>query len=40
MAIQDIQDVEQGLAKGSDPARVLLRVEREGAQRYVVVDAG
>ncbi len=40
MAIQDIQDVEQGLARGSDPARVLLRVEREGAQRYVVVDAG
>jgi serine protease Do len=40
MAVEDIQDVERGLAKGSDPARVLLRVEREGAQRYVVVGAG
>jgi serine protease Do len=40
MAVQDIQDVERGLAKGSDPAQVLLRVEREGSQRYVVVGVG
>ena len=40
MAIEGLQDVERGLARGSDPAQVLLRVEREGSQRYVVIGAG
>src|SRR6185436_9905174 len=40
MAVEGLQDVERGLAKGSDPAQVLLRVEREGSQRYVVVGIG
>jgi serine protease Do len=40
MAIEGLQDVERGLARGSNPAQVLLRVEREGSQRYVVVGAG
>jgi serine protease Do len=38
--VQGLQDVERGLARGQDPAQVLLRVEREGSQRYVVVGAG
>jgi serine protease Do len=38
--VRGLQDVERGLARGSDPAQVLLRVEREGAQRYVVVAVG
>ena len=40
MPVQGIQDVERGLTRGQDPAQVLLRVEREGSQRYVVVGAG
>ena len=40
MSVQGLQDVERGLARGQDPAQVLLRVEREGSQRYVVVGAG
>ncbi len=40
MPVQGLQDVERGLARGQDPAHVLLRVEREGSQRYVVVGAG
>ena len=40
MPVQGLQDVERGLARGQDPAQVLLRVEREGSQRYVVVGAG
>jgi serine protease Do len=40
MPVQGIQDVERGLTRGPDPAQVLLRVEREGSQRYVVVGAG
>jgi serine protease Do len=39
-SVQGLQDVERGLAGGQDPAQVLLRVEREGSQRYVVVGAG
>jgi serine protease Do len=39
-AVQGIQDVERGLAGGQDPAQVLLRVERDGSQRYVVLGAG
>jgi hypothetical protein len=40
MTVEGIKDVERGLARGQDPAQVLLRVEREGTQRYVVVGAG
>jgi serine protease Do len=40
MPVQDLRDIERGLARGSDPAQVLLRVEREGTQRYVVVAIG
>jgi serine protease Do len=39
-AVQGIQDVERGLAGGQDPAQVLLRVERDGSQRYVVLGTG
>jgi serine protease Do len=39
-AVQGIQDVERGLADGQDPAQVLLRVERDGSQRYVVLGTG
>jgi serine protease Do len=39
MPIQELQDVERGLARGSDPGQVLLRVEREGSQRYIVIAA-
>jgi serine protease Do len=40
MPVQDLQDVERGLARGPDASQVLLRVEREGAQRYVVLGTG
>ena len=41
MPVQDLGDVEQGLRRsGSDPKPVLLRVEREGSQRYIVLGAG
>jgi serine protease Do len=40
MPVQELQDVERGLARGRDPNQVLLRVEREGSQRYVVIAAG
>ena len=40
MPVQGLEDVERGLARGRDPAQILLRVEREGSQRYVVVGAG
>jgi serine protease Do len=40
MPVQGLQDVERGLARGQDSAQVLLRVEREGSQRYVVIGAG
>ena len=36
--VRDLDDVERGLQRGgSDPKTVLLRVEREGSQRYVVL---
>jgi serine protease Do len=38
--VQGLQDVETGLARRQDAGQVLLRVEREGSQRYVVVAAG
>jgi serine protease Do len=40
MPVRGMQDVQRGLAGGQDPARVLLRVEREGSQRYVVIATG
>ncbi len=40
MPVQGLQDVEKGLARGPEGGQVLLRVEREGSQRYVVVAAG
>jgi serine protease Do len=40
MPVQGLQDIERGLARGQDGGQVLLRVEREGSQRYVVVAAG
>jgi serine protease Do len=39
--VRALPDVQQGLGRrGSDPGQVLLRVERQGASRYVVVDIG
>jgi serine protease Do len=38
--VQGLQDVEKGLARSQSGGQVLLRVEREGSQRYVVVAAG
>jgi serine protease Do len=38
--VQGLQDVEKGLARSQSGGQVLLRVEREGSQRYVVVGAG
>ena len=38
--VQGLQDVEQGLARGRSGGQVLLRVERDGSQRYVVIAAG
>jgi serine protease Do len=38
--VQGIRDVERGLSRGQDPSQVLLRVERDGSQRYVVVAVG
>jgi serine protease Do len=40
MPVEELQDVERGLARGQDPNQVLLRVEREGSQRYIVIAAG
>jgi serine protease Do len=40
MAVEGLQDVERGLSRGQDPAQVLLRVERDGSQRYVVLGTG
>jgi serine protease Do len=40
MPVRELQDVERGLARGLDPSQVLLRVEREGSQRYIVIGAG
>jgi serine protease Do len=38
--VQGLQDVEAGLARRQGAAQVLLRVERDGAQRYIVIAAG
>jgi serine protease Do len=39
--VERIEDVEKGLARGADAGKqVLLRVERQGSERYVVVDVG
>jgi len=38
--VQELQDVERGLARGRDPGQILLRVEREGSQRYIVIATG
>jgi len=40
MPVQELQDVERGLSRGRDPGQVLLRVEREGSQRYIVIATG
>jgi serine protease Do len=40
MPVQGLGDVERGLARRTDAGQVLLRVERDGAQRYVVIAAG
>jgi serine protease Do len=40
MPVQGLQDVERGLARRQDAGQVLLRVERDGSQRYVVIAAG
>jgi serine protease Do len=38
--VQGLPDVERGLSRGQDPGQVLLRIEREGSQRYVVIAVG
>jgi serine protease Do len=39
--VQGLDDVERGIARGGTGSdQVLLRVEREGSQRYVVIAAG
>ncbi len=39
--VERLEDVEKAMSrKAGDGTRVLLRVEREGAERYVVVDIG
>jgi serine protease Do len=40
MPVQGLRDVERGLARRQDAGQVLLRVERDGSQRYVVIAAG
>jgi serine protease Do len=40
LPVQGLQDVERGLARRQAAGQVLLRVEREGSQRYVVIAAG
>jgi serine protease Do len=40
LPVQGLQDVERGLARRQATGQVLLRVEREGSQRYVVIAAG
>jgi serine protease Do len=40
MPVQGLQDVEKGLARRQDAGQVLLRVERDGSQRYIVIAAG
>jgi S1-C subfamily serine protease len=39
--VERLEDVEKGLSQGSGRAdQVLLRVERQGASRYVTIDIG
>jgi serine protease Do len=38
--VQGLRDVDLGLARSTDAKQVLLRVEREGLFRYIVVAAG
>jgi serine protease Do len=38
--VQGLPDVDKGLARSQSGGQVLLRVERDGSQRYVVVAAG
>jgi serine protease Do len=40
MPVRALQDVERGLARRQGAGQVLLRVERDGSQRYVVLAAG
>jgi serine protease Do len=41
LPVRALEDVEKGMSRGGAEAKqVLLRVEREGNQRYVVVDLG
>jgi serine protease Do len=40
MPVQGLRDVERGLARRPGAGQVLMRVEREGSQRYVVIPAG
>jgi serine protease Do len=38
--VQGLADLEQAMGRSGGPAQVLLRLEREGTQRYVVVAVG
>jgi hypothetical protein len=38
--VRRLADVEQGMQKGRDTKQVLLRVERQGSGRYIVIDVG
>ena len=40
LPVQGLDDVEMGMAKSSGSNQILLRVEREGNQRYIVLGAG
>jgi len=41
MPVQRIEDVEKGMTRGGESSsQILLRVEREGSQRYVVLGTG
>jgi S1-C subfamily serine protease len=38
--VRRLEDVEQGIRKGRDAKQVLLRVERQGNGRYIIVEVG
>ena len=41
LPVQGLDDVERGMRRGgADAKQILLRVEREGSQRYIVLGAG
>ena len=41
MPVQGLEDIEKGMSRATgDSKQILLRVEREGTQRYVVLGAG